>query len=120
MDIARTCIHPLNGPATAGEIADNVADADGIRALARDFAGVLDLPLGARYSYDWVADVVGNVGQLDLLVDLAEEYAEAKRRQVLRSMSTATQSTHSACAARSPRVDRSENGTPTPTLMAAM
>lgn len=62
-------------------IADNVADADGIRALARDFAGVLDLPLGARYSYDWVGDVVGNVGQLELLVDLAEEYAEAKRRR---------------------------------------
>jgi DNA helicase-2/ATP-dependent DNA helicase PcrA len=62
-------------------IADNVADPDAIRTLARDFAGVLDLPLGGRAEYAWVADVVENVGQLELLVDLATEYEAAKRRR---------------------------------------
>ncbi|MEO8094866.1 MAG: ATP-dependent DNA helicase [Pseudolysinimonas sp.] len=65
----------------ARAIADNVADADAIRGVARDFAGLLELPLGGRSEYAWVADVVENVGQLDLLVDLAEEYAAAKRRR---------------------------------------
>ncbi|MCU1416240.1 MAG: ATP-dependent helicase, partial [Schumannella sp.] len=62
-------------------IADNVADPDAIRSLAHEFAGVMDLPLGARAEYAWVRDVVENVGQLELLVDLALEYDAAKRRR---------------------------------------
>ncbi|MEO8263818.1 MAG: ATP-dependent helicase, partial [Pseudolysinimonas sp.] len=62
-------------------IADNIADPAAIRGLAADFAGILDLPLGSRYTYDWVAELVDTVGQLDLLVDLALEYGAAKRRR---------------------------------------
>ena len=62
-------------------IADNIADPEQIRALAGDFAGILDLPLGSRYTYDWVGELVETVGQLDLLVDLALEYGAAKRRR---------------------------------------
>ncbi len=62
-------------------IADNVASAESIRALAREFARVLELPLGAKAEYAWVADIVESVGQLDLLVDLAAEYDAAKRRR---------------------------------------
>ncbi len=62
-------------------IADNVASAESIRALGREFASVLELPLGAKAEYAWVADIVEDVGQLDLLVDLAAEYDAAKRRR---------------------------------------
>ncbi len=60
-------------------IADNMADREAVRRYAREFAAIADLPSGnPRYDYDSVLEPAGNVGELDLLVDLAAEYEAAK------------------------------------------
>ena len=69
-------------------IADNVADAESIRRLSRDFAGCSICRSARGRATTGSRDVVENIGQLDLLVDLAEEYggrqAPPRVRRVLR------------------------------------
>ncbi len=62
-------------------LADNVGDAEAVRRYAQEFAAVWELPLGARAEYASHGGIIEQVGQLDLLVDLAAEYDEAKRRR---------------------------------------
>ncbi len=64
--------------AVSRALADNVASAESVREYVGEFAGILELPLGSRYEYAWVADIVSTVGELDLLLDLAAEYDAAK------------------------------------------
>ena len=64
-------------------LSENVADPEQVRAFARRFATVGDLPAGGRGAYAEVDSWVESVGALDVLVDLAAEYGEAKRRRGL-------------------------------------
>lgn len=64
-------------------LSENVADPERVRAFARRFATVADLPPGGRGAYAEVDAWVESVGALDVLVDLAAEYGEAKRRRGL-------------------------------------
>ncbi len=64
-------------------LAENVADREQVREYARRFAGVVDLPSGSKATYAAVEGWAESVGALDVLVDLAAEYAAAKRRRGL-------------------------------------
>ncbi|MFD6053439.1 ATP-dependent DNA helicase [Agromyces sp. NPDC060279] len=63
-------------------LGENVADARDVRAMAREFLGMADLPIGAprkRTPYDSFVAALGAVDALPPLLELAEAYAEAKR-----------------------------------------
>src|SRR5690606_15554260 len=60
-------------------IADNDADPERIRAIGRRFAGLPELPLGGTAEYASDVERMREIAQLELLVDLAREYDEAKR-----------------------------------------
>lgn len=63
-------------------LGENVADARDVRAMAREFLGLADLPIGAprkRTPYDSFVSALGAVDALPPLLELAEAYAEAKR-----------------------------------------
>ncbi|MCM3656194.1 ATP-dependent helicase [Agromyces mediolanus] len=63
-------------------LGENVADARDVRAMAREFLGLADLPIGAprkRTPYDSFVAALGAVDALPPLLELAESYAEAKR-----------------------------------------
>ena len=62
-------------------LADNVGDAEAVRRYAREFAAIWELPLGGKAEYASHGEIVEQVRQLDLLVDLAAEYDDAKRRR---------------------------------------
>jgi DNA helicase-2/ATP-dependent DNA helicase PcrA len=62
-------------------IADNVAQPGQIKEFARSFGETVDLPLGGKAEYPPLLDAIAAVGELDLLVDLAAEYDEAKLRR---------------------------------------
>ncbi|HWR86644.1 MAG TPA: ATP-dependent DNA helicase, partial [Rhodoglobus sp.] len=57
---------------------ENLADAEEVRAFARDFATTASLSPGGKGAYEQVARWAGSVGALDVLVDLAAEYEAAK------------------------------------------
>lgn len=66
----------------AAGLADNAADPERVRALGRRFAEVAELPIGSsRGEFAKVLETIHNVAQLELLVDLALAYDEAKRRR---------------------------------------
>ncbi|MGX5695944.1 UvrD-helicase domain-containing protein [Agromyces soli] len=63
-------------------LGENVADTRDVRAMARDFLAMEDLPIGAprkRTPYDSFVAALGVVDALPPLLELAEAYAEAKR-----------------------------------------
>lgn len=63
-------------------LGENVADARDVRAMARDFLAMADLPIGAprkRTPYDSFVSALGAVDALPPLLELAEAYADAKR-----------------------------------------
>ncbi|MCD1571876.1 ATP-dependent DNA helicase [Agromyces mediolanus] len=63
-------------------LGENVADARDVRAMAREFLGLADLPIGAprkRTPYDSFVSALGAVDALPPLLELAEAYAESKR-----------------------------------------
>lgn len=63
-------------------LGENVADARDVRAMARDFLAMADLPIGAprkRTPYDSFVSALGVVDALPPLLELAEAYADAKR-----------------------------------------
>ncbi|TXK19621.1 ATP-dependent DNA helicase [Homoserinibacter sp. GY 40078] len=62
-------------------VADNAADPERVRAVGHAFARFTELPLGGRAEYASVLSQMEDVALLDLLVDLAAEYDEAKRRR---------------------------------------
>lgn len=59
-------------------LAENVADPERVRAFAQRVASVADLPAGGKGAYPKVDSWAETVGALDVLVDLAREYATAK------------------------------------------
>ena len=69
--------------AVSRALADNVADPEAVRAFARRFASIVDLPPGGRGAYADADGWAESIGALDVLVDLAAEYGEAKRRRGL-------------------------------------
>lgn len=63
-------------------LGENVADPRDVRAMAREFLAMHDLPIGAprkRTPYDSFTAALGVVDALAPLLELAEAYAEAKR-----------------------------------------
>lgn len=60
-------------------LADNDADPERVRAIGRRFAGLPELPLGGKAEYASDVERMREIAQLELLVDLAREYDEAKR-----------------------------------------
>jgi DNA helicase-2/ATP-dependent DNA helicase PcrA len=62
-------------------LSENIADAEEVRSMAARFASVADLPAGGRGEYAAVADLVSTVGSLDVLLDLATAFSEAKARR---------------------------------------
>ena len=69
--------------AVSRALAENVATPEDVQAFARRCAGIVDLPPGGRGAYGQVDGWAENVGALDVLVDLAAEYGEAKVRRGL-------------------------------------
>ena len=59
-------------------LSENVADVDAVRAFASDFTAVAELPPGGRGAYEEVARLAKTVGGLDVLLDLAVAFADAK------------------------------------------
>ncbi|WP_243694931.1 ATP-dependent DNA helicase [Labedella populi] len=66
-------------------LADNIAEGDDVRRLVEQFRLLEDLPYGGskRTPYAKVLEAVQTVGSLDPLTDLAERFAEEKRRRGL-------------------------------------
>jgi DNA helicase-2/ATP-dependent DNA helicase PcrA len=59
-------------------MAENLADPEEVRELARRVAALQDLPLGDRFPREADIAFARQVGALDVLVDLVAEYEEAK------------------------------------------
>ena len=62
-------------------VSENIVDVAAVRAMAARFAGLADLPPGGTGRYEAVETLAGTVASLDVLLDLAEQFAEAKRRR---------------------------------------
>jgi DNA helicase-2/ATP-dependent DNA helicase PcrA len=62
-------------------LSENVADAAAVRAMAEEFAALAELPPGGRGEYPAAVALAQSVGSLDVLVGLAQEFAEAKARR---------------------------------------
>jgi DNA helicase-2/ATP-dependent DNA helicase PcrA len=59
---------------------ENTADPSAVTAMAEEFGALAELPLGGG-TYKDVVEMVGTVGTLPLLVDLAREFDAAKQRR---------------------------------------
>ncbi len=59
-------------------LVENLADAEAVRAFARDFAATAALPPGGPGTYEQVDRWASGVGSLEVLVDLAAAYEGAK------------------------------------------
>ncbi|CAN5315715.1 ATP-dependent DNA helicase [soil metagenome] len=57
---------------------ENLADVAQVRRFAADFAALAELPPGGRGVYEEAATLAATVGSLDLLLDLAAAYDDAK------------------------------------------
>ena len=63
-------------------LSENIVDPEQVRAMAERFAGLIDgLPAGGSGAYTAVADLGKTVGSLDILLDLAEQFASEKARR---------------------------------------
>jgi DNA helicase-2/ATP-dependent DNA helicase PcrA len=61
-------------------LSENVADPAEVSAMAERFAALAELPPGGRGEYQKALDLVGSVGALPVLVELAVHFSEAKAR----------------------------------------
>lgn len=59
-------------------MAENLADPEEVRVLAREIGSLADLPWGDRFARDADLAFAGQVAALDVLVDLVGEYEQAK------------------------------------------
>lgn len=64
-------------------IAENDAEPEAIRAFARRFSSIAELPTGSRGALEKVPELADTVGALDVLVDLAAEFDAVKQRRGL-------------------------------------
>jgi DNA helicase II / ATP-dependent DNA helicase PcrA len=62
-------------------VAENIVDPGEVSSFAFAFAALAELPGVGRYAYEDAATLARTVGSLDVLLDLAEQFAEAKRRR---------------------------------------
>jgi DNA helicase-2/ATP-dependent DNA helicase PcrA len=62
-------------------LSENIVDSAEVRTMAARFAALADLPPGGRGAYEEVATLARTVGSLDVLLDLATQFAEAKLRR---------------------------------------
>ena len=62
-------------------VSENIVDVAEVRSMAARFGGLGELPPGGSGRYEAVEALGATVGSLDLLLDLAEQFAEAKRRR---------------------------------------
>ncbi|TBN57316.1 ATP-dependent helicase [Glaciihabitans arcticus] len=60
-------------------LSENVVDPAAVRAMALEFAALADLPSGGTGAYAEAVSLAHSVGALPVLVDLAEEFARAKK-----------------------------------------
>jgi DNA helicase-2/ATP-dependent DNA helicase PcrA len=67
--------------ALGAALSENIVDPAEVRAMATRFAGLADLPAGGRGAYEDAAALAGTVGSLDVLLDLAGQFADAKKRR---------------------------------------
>jgi DNA helicase-2/ATP-dependent DNA helicase PcrA len=67
--------------ALSSALSENTVDPAEVRSLAARFAALADLPPGGRGAYEDVAALARTVGSLDVLLDLARDFADAKRRR---------------------------------------
>jgi len=61
-------------------LSENIADPAEVSAMAQRFAALAELPNGGRGEYQKALDLIGSVGTLPLLVDLAVQFSDAKAR----------------------------------------
>ncbi len=62
-------------------LSENIVDPAGVRTMAARFAALVELPPGGRGAYEDAAALARTVGGLDVLLDLAEQFAAAKARR---------------------------------------
>ena len=62
-------------------VSENIVDTAEVRAMAARFASLADLPSGGSGRYEAIETLAGLVASLDVLLDLSEQFAEAKRRR---------------------------------------
>lgn len=62
-------------------IADNDAEPERVRAIGRSFAAMRELPSPNSSAYAKALEHIGDLAELELLVDLAAEYEQAKRER---------------------------------------
>jgi Superfamily I DNA and RNA helicases len=62
-------------------LSENVADPEAVRSMAQRFAALEELPAGGRGRYQEVVELAHTVGALPLLLDLAQQFAQAKLRR---------------------------------------
>lgn len=67
--------------ALSAALSENVVDPGQVRSFAARFTSLADLPAGGRGEYPAVAELVRTVASLDVLLDLAERFAQAKVRR---------------------------------------
>jgi DNA helicase-2/ATP-dependent DNA helicase PcrA len=60
-------------------LSENIADPERIVSMAERFARLADLPAGGRGAYGLVDELVAKVGALPVLLELVEQFEEAKR-----------------------------------------
>jgi DNA helicase-2/ATP-dependent DNA helicase PcrA len=64
-------------------VSENIVDAAEVRSMAERFASLAELPPGGarNANYEGAVALANTVGSLDVLLDLAQEFADAKRRR---------------------------------------
>jgi DNA helicase-2/ATP-dependent DNA helicase PcrA len=62
-------------------VSENIVDVAEVRALADRFGRIADLPPGGTGKYEAVETLATMVASLDVLLNLSEQFAEAKRRR---------------------------------------
>jgi len=62
-------------------LSENIVDPNLVRSMAHNFMELGDLPTGGSGQYPAVADLANTVGSLDVLLDLAVAFSEAKARR---------------------------------------
>ncbi|MCU1406940.1 MAG: ATP-dependent helicase [Glaciihabitans sp.] len=62
-------------------LSENIVDPADVHGFVSQFTAIADLPLGGRGQYPAVSELVSTVGSLDVLLDLAGQFSEAKFRR---------------------------------------
>ena len=69
--------------ALSHEISENIVDVSSVRAMAERFGALAELPSGDKYPREEAATLAASVGNIDVVLDLAVRFAEAKAERGL-------------------------------------